>query len=457
MIQVWKRKDCFGEELVTQLKQRRRAAGREVEASVAAIIERVRSEGDAAVRDYTLRFDGSLPEKEELTKEDMRQSASSCDPGFLAALGRAAENIRDFHRRQKQQSWFETRPDGVMTGQRIRGLARVGIYVPGGTAAYPSSVLMNAIPAKIAEVGEIVMATPPPKDGRPNPAIMAAALEAGVDRVFQIGGAQAIAALAFGTQTVPAVDKIVGPGNIYVATAKKQLYGTVGIDMVAGPSEILILADETANPVFLAADLMSQAEHDVLASAILLTDSESIADGTAAELSKQMERLSRRDIIAKSLDSYGAIVVCKSMEEAVGFANKLAPEHLEVCTANPMEYLGRIDNAGSVFLGSYAPEPLGDYYAGPNHVLPTGGTARFFSPLSVDSFVKKSSFLYYTQAALSQASEDIEILARAEGLTAHANSIAVREAVGLKGEENDAAIHPAADNEGDGRFGAALP
>lgn len=433
MIQVWKRKDGFGQELIAHLKQRRRAADRRVESAVAAIIERVRSEGDAAVRDYTLRFDGSLPEKTELTKEDMRQSASSCSPEFLDALGRAAENIRDFHQRQKQQSWFETRPDGVMTGQRIRGLARVGIYVPGGTAAYPSSVLMNAVPAKIAEVGEIVMATPPQKDGRPNPAIMAAALEAGVDRVFQIGGAQAVAALAFGTETVPAVDKIVGPGNLYVATAKKQLYGTVGIDMVAGPSEILILADETANPVFLAADLMSQAEHDALASAILLTDSEAVADRTAKELFKQMERLSRRDIIARSLDSYGAIVVCKSMEEAVGFANDLAPEHLEVCTASPMEYLGRIDNAGSVFLGSYAPEPLGDYYAGPNHVLPTGGTARFFSPLSVDSFVKKSSFLYYTQEALSRASEDIQILARAEGLTAHANSITVREADGKQG------------------------
>ena len=426
MIQVWKKRDGFGRELIAQLKQRKQAAGRKVESAVADIIECVRREGDAAVRDCTLRFDGSLPEKIELSKEDMRRSASSCDREFLAALGRAAQNIRDFHQRQKQQSWFETRPDGVMMGQRIRGLARVGIYVPGGTAAYPSSVLMNAIPAKIAGVGEIVMVTPPSKSGVPNPVIMAAALEAGVDRVFQIGGAQAVAALAFGTETVPAVDKIVGPGNIYVATAKKQLYGTVGIDMVAGPSEILILADETANPVFLAADLMSQAEHDVLASAILLTTSEEIADKTAAELSRQMSRLSRRDIISKSLDAYGTIVVCGSMDEAVGFANELAPEHLEVCTKNPMDFLGRIDNAGSVFLGSYSPEPLGDYYAGPNHVLPTGGTARFFSPLSVDSFVKKSSFLYYTERALSQASDDITVLARAEGLTAHANSIEVR-------------------------------
>ena len=426
MIQVWKQKDGFGRELIAQLKQRKKTAGRQVEAAVAEIIERVRREGDAAVRDYTLRFDGSLPAKTELSREDMQRSASFCDPELIEALGRAARNIRDFHQCQKQQSWFVTRPDGVMMGQRIRGLASVGIYVPGGTAAYPSSVLMNAIPAKIAGVGEIVMVTPPPKTGSPNPAIMAAALEAGVDRVFQVGGAQAVAALAFGTETVPAVDKIVGPGNIYVATAKKQLYGTVGIDMVAGPSEILILADETANPVFLAADLMSQAEHDVLASAVLLTTSEEIADKTAAELSRQMERLSRRDVISKSLDSYGAIVVCKDMEEAVGFANELAPEHLEVCTAEPMEYLGKIDNAGSVFLGGYAPEPLGDYYAGPNHVLPTGGTARFSSPLSVDSFVKKSSFLYYTKDALLQASDDIIALARAEGLTAHANSVEVR-------------------------------
>lgn len=426
MIQVWKEKDGIGRELIANLKKRSKKVNSQVESTVAEIIARVQKEGDKAVQDYTIKFDGSMPEKTELTKEDIKQSAQGCSTEFLSALRRAAENIRNFHERQKQQNWFQTNTNGVMMGQRIRGLARVGIYVPGGTAAYPSSVLMNAIPAKIAGVGEIIMVTPPAKGGKPNPSIMAAALEAGVDRVFQIGGAQAIAALAYGTETIPSVDKIVGPGNIYVATAKKQLYGTVGIDMIAGPSEILVLADETANPKFLAADLMSQAEHDVLASAILLTTSERIADETVLELSRQMESLSRKEIIAKSLDNYGAIIVCNSMNEATEFANELAPEHLEVCTANPMEYLGRIDNAGSVFLGNFAPEPLGDYYAGPNHVLPTGGTARFFSPLSVDSFVKKSSFLYYTKEALDTASTDIIALAKAEGLTAHANSIEVR-------------------------------
>ena len=426
-MQILKEKDGFGSELIAQLKKRGSKATAQVESSVAAIIADVRERGDSAVADYTVRFDGAMPEKTELTRKEMEQSTAQCSETFLAALRRAAANIRDFHERQKQQSWFETQADGVMMGQRIRGLKRVGIYVPGGTAAYPSSVLMNAIPAKIAGVGEIIMATPPAKGGKPNPAIMAAALEAGVDRVFQIGGAQAIAAMAFGTETVPAVDKIVGPGNIYVATAKKQLYGTVGIDMVAGPSEILILADETANPKFLAADLMSQAEHDVLASAILLTTSEQIAEETLRELERQKASLERREIIEKSLENYGAVVVCRSMDEAVTFANELAPEHLEVCAADPMSYLGRIDNAGSVFLGNYAPEPLGDYFAGPNHVLPTGGTARFFSPLSVDSFVKKSSFISYTREALAGARDDIVALAEAEGLTAHANSIKVRE------------------------------
>lgn len=311
-------------------------------------------------------------------------------------------------------------------GQRVRGLARVGIYVPGGTAAYPSSVLMNAIPAKIAGVQEIIMVTPPGKDGKPNPDIMAAAQIAGVDRVFMMGGAQAVAALAFGTQTVPKVDKIVGPGNIYVATAKKLLYGIVDIDMIAGPSEILIIADQNANPEFLAADLMSQAEHDVLASAILLTDSPVLAQQVQDALASQIQKLSRADIIRQSLRDYGAIILCKNIDQAVELANELAPEHLEVCTENPMEYIGRLDNAGSVFLGAYAPEPLGDYYAGPNHVLPTSGTARFFSPLSVDSFIKKSSFIYYTAAALQKGSADIVALANAEGLTAHANSIKVR-------------------------------
>jgi histidinol dehydrogenase len=421
----------FGKQLIAQLKKRSRKSNPEIERAVAQIIEDVRESGDAAVREYTIKFDGAVPEPLEIGAEELKKAALSCNSTFLKALERAAENIRDFHNRQKQQSWFTTRPDGVMMGQRVRALARVGIYVPGGTAAYPSSVLMNAIPAKIAGVKEIVMTTPPGKNGKPDTNILAAAYVAGVDRVFQVGGAQAIAALAFGTDSIPMVDKIVGPGNIYVATAKKQLYGTVGIDMVAGPSEILILADETANPAFLAADLMSQAEHDVLASSILLTTSRKIAEQTLDEISCQIQTLSRREIIEKSLETYGAVVVCKNMEDAVAFANELAPEHLELCVSKPMEYLGQIDNAGSVFLGEYSPEPLGDYFAGPNHVLPTSGTARFFSPLSVDSFVKKSSFLYYTKTALNPVADDIMALAEAEGLTAHANSIRVRNQNGL--------------------------
>lgn len=418
-------------EFICRLKQRMQKTNPKIEATVAEIIENVRRNGDKALREYTLKFDGSVPEKTEISKDEMRTYTEKCDAGFIDALQRAAENIKDFHMRQKQQSWIKTRPDGIVMGQRIRGLNRVGIYVPGGTAAYPSSVLMNAVPAKIAGVGEIIMATPPGKDGKPNPDIMAAAYIAGVDRVFLVGGAQAVAALACGTETIPQVDKIVGPGNIFVATAKRQLFGVVGIDMIAGPSEILILADETANPKFLAADLLSQAEHDALASAILLTTSEKIAEQTVKEIYVQLERLSRKEIIRRSLDGYGAVIVCSSMDEAVMFANELSPEHVEVCAANPFEFIGKIDNAGSVFLGNYSPEPLGDYFAGPNHVLPTGGTARFFSPLSVDTFIKKSSFIYYTREALKAAGSDIVKLAEAEGLTAHANSIIVRDKDGI--------------------------
>lgn len=411
---------------IADLKARSQNNGRDVAAAVSGIIEDVRQNGDAAVKAYTEKFDGKAPEKTEVSKEEIDKLIEKCDPAFLSAVDRACENIRDFHQRQVQQSWMTAKPDGVMMGQRVRGLRRVGIYVPGGTAAYPSSVLMNAIPAKIAGVEEVIMVTPPQKDGKPNPDIMAAAKAAGVDRVFMMGGAQAVAALAYGTQTVPKVDKIVGPGNIFVATAKKLLYGTVDIDMIAGPSEILIVADRTANPAFIAADLMSQAEHDVLASSVLLTDCGQLALDVKAELEKQVQQLSRKEIIEKSLADYGAIIVCKSLDDAVAFANDLAPEHLEVCTENPMEYIGRLDNAGSVFLGNYSPEPLGDYYAGPNHVLPTSGTARFFSPLSVDSFIKKSSFIYYTESALKRAADDIVTLADTEGLTAHANSIKVR-------------------------------
>ena len=411
---------------ISELKARCENNDRDVTDVVSKILADVKENGDKAVASYTLKFDGSMLEKAEISAEELKKYAAECDSEVFEALERASENIKAFHKRQLQQSWLTTKENGVILGQRIRGLKRVGIYVPGGTAAYPSSVLMNAIPAKIAGVEEIVMVTPPGKNGRPNPDIMAAALIAGVDRVFLMGGAQAVAALAYGTESVPKVDKIVGPGNIFVATAKKLLFGTVDIDMIAGPSEILVVADKTARADYLAADLMSQAEHDILASAILLTDSDELAEGVIREIEKQSANLSRKDIIDKSLNDYGAIIVCRDIREAVDFANILAPEHLEVCVENPMEYIGRLDNAGSVFLGNYSPEPLGDYYAGPNHVLPTSGTARFFSPLSVDSFIKKSSFIYYTKNALLDDADDIIRIANAEGLTAHANSIIVR-------------------------------
>jgi len=426
MIRIAKADRVSERELINQLKARSGEIDRKVTSAVTDILNNVKQNGDDAVREYTLKFDGHMPSKFEISREEIDSSPDKCDRDFILALYKAADNIRDFHARQKQQSWLEPKQNGVILGQRIRGLKRVGVYVPGGTAAYPSSVLMNVIPAKIAGVKEIVMVTPPQKDGTANPDILAAAKIAGVDRVFLMGGAQAVAALAYGTQSVPKVDKIVGPGNIFVATAKKLLYGTVDIDMIAGPSEILIVADKSANPKFLAADLMSQAEHDKMASAILLTTSEETANETAKELSRQMQTLERRDIIEQSLNDFGAIIVCKDISEAVDFANELAPEHLELAVENPMEYIGRVDNAGSVFLGHYSPEPLGDYFAGPNHVLPTSGTARFFSPLSVDSFIKKSSFIYYTEPALSEAKDDIIKLAETEGLTAHANSIKVR-------------------------------
>lgn len=413
-------------DFIKELKLRAENSDKDVVPAVSEIINNVRENGDKAVYDYTVKFDGKAPEKTEITKEEIEELIKDCEPLFLEAITKAAANIKDFHARQVQQSWLTTKENGVIMGQRVRGLKRVGIYVPGGTAAYPSSVLMNAIPAKLAGVEEVIMVTPPCKDGKPNPNIMAAAKIAGVDRVFLMGGAQAVAALAYGTETVPKVDKIVGPGNIFVATAKKLLYGVVDIDMIAGPSEILIVADKTANPKFLAADLMSQAEHDRLASSILLTTSDEIAVETEKEVLRQFEKLSRKDIIEYSLSNFGAIIVCSDMTQAVDFANELAPEHLEVCCENPMEYVGKLHNAGSVFLGNYSPEPLGDYFAGPNHVLPTSGTARFFSPLSVDSFVKKSSFIYYTEDALKKDAELIEEFAKKEGLTAHANSITVR-------------------------------
>ena len=414
---------------VAFLKDLNRRAGetnKEVTETVSAIIDNVKNNGDKAIKDYTLKFDGHLPQYYEVPREVINDALTSADSEFVNALLDAQENIADFHKRQVEQGFINPKDNGVILGQRIRGLEKVGLYVPGGTAAYPSSVLMNAIPAKIAGVKELIMVTPPLKDGTPNKDILVAAAICGVDRIFLAGGAQAIAGLAYGTETIPKCDKIVGPGNIFVATAKKLLYGVVDIDMIAGPSEILVLADETANPKFAAADLMSQAEHDKLASAIMVTTSEKIADETIAEINRQKEYLSRKEIIEKSLEDYGAIIIADSRERAVSLANEIAPEHLEVLMENPMELLGSLDNAGSVFLGHYASEPLGDYFAGPNHVLPTSGTARFFSPLGVASFTKRSSYIYYTKEALSEAKDDIVLIAEKEGLTAHANAIKVR-------------------------------
>ncbi len=412
--------------LIENLKKRAGETDEKIVEIVTSIINSVKEQGDEAVREYTARFDGGVPKKMIITKDELQSYLDDVDENFKSALINAKNNIFDFHSRQAQQSWMTTQENGVIMGQRVRGLKRVGIYVPGGTAAYPSSVLMNAIPAKIAGVEEIIMVTPPSKDGSANPDIMAAAAVAGVDKVFLVGGAQAVAALAYGTEKIPKVDKIVGPGNIFVATAKKLLYGVVDIDMVAGPSEILIVADKSAKSKFLAADLMSQAEHDKLASAILLTTSMDIAKATSKEIDRQLKYLERQEIIESSLDNFGEIIVCENLEQAIAFANELAPEHLEMCVEEPLKYIGMLDNAGSVFLGNFSPEPLGDYYAGPNHVLPTSGTARFFSPLSVDSFIKKSSFIYYTENELRKASDDIIKLADTEGLTAHANSIKVR-------------------------------
>ena len=411
-----------------QLLDRAAEVKRDVTQAVEAIVENVRLRGDEAVLDYCEAFDGARPDGLLVPEEELDAAFSQVEPEFLDTLRLAAGNIERFHRLQKRAGFVDTPSPGVVVGQRVLPLASAGLYVPGGTARYPSSVLMDAIPAKIAGVQTIVMATPPGPDGKVPAPILAAAKLAGVRTVVRAGGAQAIAALAFGTQTVPKVDKIVGPGNIYVATAKQLCYarGLCDIDMIAGPSEILVLADETADPAYVAADLMSQAEHDRMASAILLTTSRKLAEETVKEIERQVRSLSRKEIIEKSLTDFGGIIVCESTDQAVDLANEIAPEHLEVMLENPFEYLGRLDNAGSIFLGKYAPEPLGDYYAGPNHVLPTSGTARFFSPLSVDAFVKKSSFIYYTEDALREAREDIVRFANREGLTAHANSILVR-------------------------------
>ncbi len=411
---------------LAELNKRAGETNKKVTETVSAIIDDVRENGDEAVKNYTLKFDGNLPQYYEVPREVINDALTEADQNFVDALLNAQENIADFHNRQVVQGFINPKPNGIILGQKVCGLNRVGLYVPGGTAAYPSSVLMNAIPAKIAGVKEIIMITPPLKDGTPNKDILVAAAICGVDRVFMAGGGQAIAALAYGTNEIPKCDKIVGPGNIYVATAKKLLYGTVDIDMIAGPSEILIIADETADPKFAAADLMSQAEHDVLASAIMITTSEKLADETIKEINRQKEYLSRKEIIEKSLNDYGAVIITESRDRCVELANEIAPEHLEVLMENPMELLGSLDNAGSIFLGNYASEPLGDYFAGPNHVLPTSGTARFFSPLGVASFTKRTSYTYYTKEALENAKDDIVLIAEREGLTAHANAIKVR-------------------------------
>ena len=413
------------------LDERTGETNQRVTETVQEILKTVKAGGDDAVKNYTLKFDGSLPEYYEVPREVINDALTDADQAFVDAMLNAIENVRDFHQRQVEQGFIHPMANGVILGQRVRGLERVGLYVPGGTAAYPSSVIMNAVPAKIAGVKEIIMVTPPRKDGTPNPDILIAAALCGVDRIFLSGGAQAIAALAYGTESIPKVDKIVGPGNIYVALAKKAVYGYVSIDAIAGPSEILVIADETANPRFVAADLLSQAEHDELASAILVTTSEELARKVSDEVDGFLKELSRSEIIRKSLDNYGYILVADTMDDVIDIANEIASEHLEIQTKNPYDVMTKVRNAGAIFIGEYASEPLGDYFAGPNHVLPTNGTAKFFSPLSVDDFIKKSSIIGYSEEALRDIHKDIEAFAEAEQLTAHANSIKVR----FEGEE----------------------
>lgn len=398
------------------------------EASVKEILDCVKNRGDEAVFAYTKQFDGAVTDASniQVTEEEIQEAYGLVDESLLAVIRKSKENIRVYHEKQRQYSWFDSKPDGTILGQKITPLERVGVYVPGGKAAYPSSVLMNIMPAKVAGVDEIIMVTPPGKDGKVTPTTLVAAKEAGADRIYKVGGAQAVAALAFGTESIPKVDKIVGPGNIYVALAKKSVYGYVSIDSIAGPSEILVLADETANPRYVAADLLSQAEHDEMASAILVTTSMELAEKVSEQTDIFVRELSRGEIIRKSLDNYGHILVADTLEDAIDAANEIASEHLEIMTANPFEVMTRIRNAGAIFIGENSSEPLGDYFAGPNHVLPTNGTARFFSPLSVDDFIKKSSIISYSREALEAAHRDIEAFAEAERLTAHANSVRVR-------------------------------
>ena len=397
-----------------------------VEAIVADIIQNVRENGDKALFEYTKRFDGADLASLEVTAEEIEEAKSKVDPKLIAIMKKAAENIRKFHSRQVRNSFILNDTDGIVIGQKIIPVDRAGLYVPGGTAAYPSTVLMDSIPAKIAGVKEVVIVTPPGKDGKINPVILAAASVAGVDRIFKVGGAQAIAALAYGTESVPKVDKIVGPGNAFVAEAKKQVFGRVSIDMIAGPSEILVVADGTNDPRFVAADLLSQAEHDKMASAVLVTDSAELAAKVSEELERQIPQLLRADIARASIDNNGKIIVADTLDAAIEIANEIAPEHLELSVDNPFDYLDKIRHAGSVFMGKNCPEALGDYFAGPNHTLPTSGTAKFSSPLSVDDFIKKTQYTYYTRDALKRAANDVAAFAEAEGLTGHARSAVIR-------------------------------
>lgn len=400
----------------------------EFESRVNDIIQNVREKRDEAIFEYTLKFDGATIDQDNIrvTEEEIKEAYEQVDPKLLDVIRKALVNIRDYHAKQKQYSWFDSDESGIILGQKVTPLKTVGVYVPGGKAVYPSSVLMNVIPAKVAGVSNIIMTTPCGKDGKVYPSTLVAAKEAGVDAIYKVGGAQAIAALAFGTESIPKVDKIVGPGNIYVALAKKAVFGYVSIDSIAGPSEIMVLADETANPRFVAADLLSQAEHDEMASAILVTTSETLAERVSVEVDKFVETLSRKEIIRKSLDNYGYILVADTMQDAIDTVNEIASEHLELVTKNPFETMTKIRNAGAIFIGEYSSEPLGDYFAGPNHVLPTNGTAKFFSPLGVDDFIKKSSIISYSREALEPVYKDIVQFAECEKLTAHANSIRVR-------------------------------
>lgn len=413
--------------LINLLKRSPNSYG-EYEGRVSTIIDDIKSRRDEAVFEYTKKFDGYDLNADNIivTEDEIKAAYEEIDAGLVEIIRKALVNIRNYHAKQKRNSWFDATPDGTILGQKITPLARVGVYVPGGKAAYPSSVLMNVVPAKVAGVDEIIMCTPPGKDGKIYCGTLVAAKEAGVDVIYKVGGAQAIAAMAYGTESVPKVDKIVGPGNIYVALAKKAVYGQVGIDSIAGPSEIMVLADESANPRFVAADLLSQAEHDELASAILVTTSMELAEKVSEETEGFLRELSRRQIIEKSLENYGYILLAKDMDEAVAVVNEIASEHLELVTKDPFQTMTKIRNAGAIFLGEYSSEPLGDYFAGPNHVLPTNGTAKFFSPLEVDDFIKKSSIISYSREALGAIHTDIEKFAQAEGLTAHANSIKVR-------------------------------